>query len=158
MITEATHRDDSQSKGHVYIKKVVTYLYAPDQVIELRAPGSAKGTISGYFDDPDKLAGGAVELSGKVPAVYLTLNPLNPDLIARSKNHITYYVKNTTSDRDILRRFWLPIDMDAERPAGISSSDNEHQAAIERITEIKEWLEQVLGFPALQRRTLTWED
>ncbi len=143
------HDDSSQSKGVAYIKKVLNYLYAPGQVIELRSPGSTKGTISGYFDDPDKLAQAAIELSGKVPAIYLTLNPFNPDLIARSKNHLTRYAKSTTSDKDILRRVWLPMDMDAVRPSDISSSDNEHQAAIERTAEVKEWLEKDLGFPEL---------
>jgi hypothetical protein len=37
-----------------------------------------------------------------------------------------------TSDRDVLARRWLLIDADPRRPAGISASDTEHEAALAR--------------------------
>jgi hypothetical protein len=46
----------------------------------------------------------------------------------------------TTADHDVLRRRWLPIDCDPKRPAGISSSDEEHELALDRAFEIREAL------------------
>src|SRR5262249_55890970 len=112
-----------------------------ESVYELRAPRGKQGTISGYFDDPEKLYQAAQELDGKVPGLYVTMNPTNPALLARAKNRIKAQVKTTTSDADILKRTWLLIDCDAVRPAEISSTDNEHQVALDRCQTIATWLE-----------------
>jgi hypothetical protein len=58
------------------------------QVYELRVPKTKRrGVISGYFDDLSALTVNADTLSDDmdVPAVYLTLNPALPDLIARRR-------------------------------------------------------------------------
>src|SRR5204863_2777338 len=100
-------------------------------VVELRLPKSTKGTICGYFDHPEKLTEVAAELSGHFGAsCYFTLNQVRRDLLARSVNRVTHYSRHTTSDDEILRRRWLPIDIDPVRPSGISSTDEEHKAAI----------------------------
>lgn len=51
--------------------------------------------------------------------------------------------KTTTSDNDIVRRSCFLLDFDACRPSGISSSENEHQAALERAAECFDFLEDV---------------
>ena len=122
------------------IKRALDILFQPGDVVELRCLNTHKGTISGYFNDFNKLAQEAAKLSGKVPAVYVTLNPVNPDLLARSANRIKAYARETTADKDILRRRWLPLDFDPVRPAGISSTDAEHEAALTRAREVREWL------------------
>ncbi len=111
----------------------------PGSVAELRILNTNKKTVSGYFDDFDKLAQAAAEWNGKV-GVYFTLNPVNPDLLARSSNHLTEWARLTTSDTDIARRRWLPVDCDPVRPTGISSTEAEHDAAIARTKEIGQWL------------------
>ena len=128
------------------IKQTLSFLSEPGQVAELRCLNTTKGTISGYFDDFDKLASVIEKLDGQAPAVYITLNPVNPTLLARSVNRPTAYAKQTTSDVDIIRRRWLPIDFDPVRPAGISSTDEEHDAAIERAKDTRAWLSEI-GFP-----------
>src|SRR5712664_1459990 len=81
-------------------------------VVELRLPGSTKGTISAYFNDPEKLVEAAAELSGSFGApVYFTLNQVRRDLLARSANRVTRYSRYTTKDNEILRLRWLPIDI-----------------------------------------------
>ena len=115
-------------------------LLLPDHVYELRAPKTRQGTVSGYFDNADLLYNAVAELDGKVPGLYMTLNPVNPALLARAKNRLQTHAKSTTSDVDILRRCWILIDCDAVRPADISSSDPEHQAALDRIQTIQVWL------------------
>ncbi len=107
---------------------------------------TSKGTVSGYFTEHDKLAQAAEEWSGKAPGVYITLNPVNPDLFARSANRLKEYAKYTTANSDILRRRWFPIDCDPKRPSGISSNDDEHRAAIDRAKEIRNYL-QTQGWP-----------
>ncbi|TKB75256.1 MAG: AAA family ATPase [Nitrospira sp.] len=115
-------------------------------VYELRAPKTRQGTVSGYFNDPALLYKAADELDAKVPGIYITLNPVNPALLARAKNRLQMHAKTTTSDADILRREWLLIDCDAVRPAEISSSEPEHHAAIERAQTAASWLTEQ-GWP-----------
>ena len=105
----------------------------PGLVYELRIPKAGREkTISGYFDDPLKLAHCAAELdeAGKYAGIYITLNPCNPALLARCSNRVRPYAEVTTSDNDILKRNWLLIDCDPKRPSGISSTDTEHGRAI----------------------------
>jgi AAA domain len=129
-----------------HIERAVNLLSESEQVVELRILNTRRGTVSGYFNEANKLALAASEWNGKAPGIYMTLNPVNPALLSRSANHITEYAKQTTSDADIIKRWWLPIDNDPVRPAGISSTDQEHEAAISRAKEIAIWL-GVLGFP-----------
>src|SRR4030095_6503734 len=119
----------------------------PDGVFEIRCPETPKAVISGYFDNHKKAAVEAVKLSGHVPAVYVTLNPVDPALLARSSNQLKAYAKYTTGDKDIIRRRWLPVDFDPTRPAVISSTDTEHQLAIDRAIQARDWLTSI-GFPA----------
>ena len=86
------------------------------------------------------MAQSAVSLSGEGAGVYATLNPLNPDLLARAANRVKEYAKETTADRDIVNRRWLPIDFDPVRPAGISSTDAEYAKALDRALACREWL------------------
>ena len=74
-------------------------------------------------------------------------NPVQPALLARSLNKARGVGKDpTTGDADIVRRHWLLIDCDAVRPAGIAASDDEHDAALNRATDIDFWLSEQ-GWP-----------
>jgi hypothetical protein len=108
--------------------------------VEMRGPRTPKGVVSGYYDAPAPLARDAAYWSGRAESVYFCLNPALRDLLARACNRAECYAKHTTGDKDILRRRWLLIDFDPERPAGISSTDAEHQAAIQRAGDCREWL------------------
>lgn len=59
---------------------------------------------------------------------------------------MTEYAKHTTSDKEITRLWWLFIDCDPRRPAGISASDDEHQTALDRATAITTYLAEQ-GWP-----------
>lgn len=127
---------------------------APGSVIELRIPNvdDKKGrTDSGYFENFDQAAICAARYDGRADGVYITLNPTHPALLARAENRVREWAKASTSDDYIDRRIWLPIDIDPcvsgkKRPAGISSSDPEHHAALARAGEIQEWL-TLQGWP-----------
>ena len=115
------------------IRQAAELIMEPGSVHELRIPKAGREkTISGYFDDPLKLAQCAADLdvTGRYAGVYITLNPCNPALLARCCNRVRPYAEVTTSDLDILKRCWLLIDCDPKRPAGISSTDKEHGRAI----------------------------
>ncbi len=97
---------------------------------------------SGYFEYShiDKVSDAISKLMS-YRGVYVTVNPVNPDLLARAVNRLKSAGKTpTTSDVDILERRWLLIDCDAVRPSGVSSSDEEHELAISKAHEIKDGL------------------
>jgi hypothetical protein len=123
------------------------------RVLNARTPSNRyPHTVSGYFDDAEKLANAAIALDG-APGIYITINPVDPALLARARNRAVDIDKRgtTTQDNNIPRRRFLPIDFDAVRPTGISSTDAEHNAAIERAKAAQDWLRNELGFPAMIR-------
>jgi hypothetical protein len=134
------------AKQSEHIERAVRLLCEPG-LYELRCPKAGRyKTISGYFDDHAKLAAAALELSGSAPAVYVTLNPVNPDLLARAANSVRRYAEYTTQDNDVVRRYRLLIDPDFDRPAGISSSDAELKRALDKAREVRDYLSG-LGWP-----------
>lgn len=137
----------SSSKSQIL--EALTLLHHQHDVVELRIPKlRGGGVLSGYFDNYDALADTALRFDGKCDGIYITLNQLNPATQARSPNkaavargHVT-----TTSDGDVIRRLWLPIDVDPQRPAGVSSSDEEHSQSLQIALEVRDWLSRQ-GFP-----------
>ena len=137
----------SNERKNLSILDGLRLLCEPRAVYELRCPKTKRdGTISGYFNDLEKLADHAELLSGVHPAVYVTINPVNPDLLARARNRIENRASFTTADADVVKRLRLLLDFDPKRPAGISSTDEEHDAALARAKECLEWL-TAQGFP-----------
>jgi hypothetical protein len=146
-----------QRQRAAQISKALRIILEPGQVTELRAldviaPNyRAPHTVSGYFDDPDKLAEAAAQISS-AKGIYFIPNPVNPALLARAANRIRPVGKEpTTSDTDIIARHWLLVDIDPKRPAGISSSEAEHEAAlkkgrqIQKVLSEKNWPIPILG-------------
>jgi hypothetical protein len=85
-------------------------------------------------------------VDGQSEGVYVALNRVNPDLLARSNNRLKVKPKNATTDLDIIEFRWLYIDADAIRPAGISANDAEHEAALQRVLTIRDFLRE-RGWP-----------
>jgi len=122
----------------------------PEDVVELRAlhKGSKKRTDSGYFDSQHwpKLADEARRLSNSGAAVYITLNPVDPQLLSRYHNRVESFVQQTTTDKQITRRRWLLVDLDPVRPAGISASDTQVSEAGKVAKALTRYLKN-LGWP-----------
>ena len=129
------------------IKRTISLLYQPGDVVELRALDADGKPHAGYFNDFDKLAAAAARLSGTMMGVYLVLNPIKKELLARAVNRIVDRPKNLTADVDIISRRWFPIDADANRAPGISSTDEEHEFTITTAMDIKTYL-ITMGFLA----------
>lgn len=78
---------------------------------------------------------------GEAEAVYFTLNPYNPALIARSHNKIVAGKSSTsTSDNDIENYRLLLIDCDSIRPTGISSSKEDKRRSGAVMRKVYRWL------------------
>jgi hypothetical protein len=118
---------------------------ATTDIREVRALKNG-ATAAGYFDDPEALAREAQKLDGQGFTVYVTANPVEPALLARAENRIKRPLRETTSDRDILRRRWLPVDFDAVRPAGVSATEEEKATALWRAREVRDHLREA-GWP-----------
>jgi hypothetical protein len=115
--------------------------------VEIRIPDAGRdGTVSGYFNLGKKAVKAATQMSGKVPALYITMNPCPSALLGRANNLLKARAKLTTADNDMTTRRWMLIDLDPVRPSGISSTDEEHDAALALATEIEVWL-RTQGFP-----------
>ena len=128
---------------HAEIRRTVAVFCGVGDVIELRVPSAGRsGTISGYYDDLDALVHAALRLDARLdlPGIYITPNPVNPALLARAANRTVERAKHTTSDADIVRRRWLLVDLDPVRPAGVSSTDAEHAAALSLARAARDWL------------------
>ncbi|MGE3109816.1 MAG: YfjI family protein [Phycisphaerales bacterium] len=139
------------------IEAALRLMFRAGDVFEVRAlnlrdrPGSTRKTTgSGYFmyQRVDEAARLIAELDAQERAtgIYVTINPVNPALVARADHRINADAKQTTSDADVTRRRWLPIDIDPVRPSGISSSNEEHALAEQRARDIVAYLRD-LGWP-----------
>jgi hypothetical protein len=84
-------------------------------------------TLAGWYDSIDDAVADLGRLRGV--SAYVTPNPVKADLLARSYNRLAKS-RSTTTDEDIAEVRWLFIDIDAVRPAGISSTDEELAAAV----------------------------
>ena len=97
---------------------------------------------SGYFDyEHISAVPEALKRLLSFRGVYVTVNPVNPDLLARAVNRLRPAGRNpTTADTDIVRRRWLLIDCDPRRASGVSSSNSEHESALAKAREIRDGL------------------
>jgi hypothetical protein len=129
---------DCPAADHAEIERAISLLFEPGDVLEVRIPKTRAGVVAGYFDDFSIAAEAIFQADAKYRAsgVYYVLNKINPALLGRAYNRLKERAEHTTADNNILERRWLPVDLDPVRPAGISSSDGEHAAAIARARTI----------------------
>jgi hypothetical protein len=128
---------------------------APGQVTQLvaigvRRKGERKHAESGFYDHGylEDMARAALSITPHASGVYLTLNPIKPDLLARRANRVDWAGEGELAgDKDILCRRWLLIDADPVRDAKVSSTDAEKAAALETILRVRDHLGG-LGWPA----------
>ena len=128
------------------IIRALTTWFLPGDVFEIRvlnamsAESMRPHTAAGYFNYENIFkAVDAIDKLRNYSGVYVIINPVNPDLLARACNRLTK-LDTTTSDADIIGRRWFLIDCDAVRKSGISSTDEEHQAALNKAKEIRSFL------------------
>jgi hypothetical protein len=134
------------------IRRALALLFEEGQVAELRAlevlDRGRTRTYSGYFDSMELLAAEAAKLSGRAKGVYITVNEVDRPLLARRANRVAAVgdKEPLTGDPAVSRRRFLMVDADPARAAGISSSDDEHAVAIQRVRDVRDGLSQ-MGWP-----------
>jgi hypothetical protein len=98
----------------------------------LTAHPNFRSTFAGWFANPDLVLAAARSIRGV--SAYITINPVNADLLARSNTLIK--ARATTSDSDVLVLRNALLDFDAKRPTGISSTDAELGEALARRDQV----------------------
>jgi hypothetical protein len=97
-------------------------------------------TYSGYFDNSAAI----VKALGDIEThkgCFFTFNPVKPALLAKTCNRLKAAGKgDSTGDLQIVSRRWLPIDCDAIRESGISSTDAEHEHSLATAEEVRDYL------------------
>lgn len=141
------------------VKLFLQPLHRDGDVFEVRAfgcegkkpgyTGWTKSIVSGYFDNIEDAAKCIEKLDkfAKPDAIYVTLNPVNPALLARAANRLQGSPKATTADKDIRVYRNLLLDFDPVRPSGISACDEE----LELTLELRDYVLQKLSSEG-------WED
>lgn len=116
------------------------------ELVEIRLLG--KNTYSGYFTDIEMLIASLepfldannAQYYGNLQA-YFTLNKINADLYSREQRDVFIKKpKSTTTDGDIVRRRMVLVDLDPNRAAGISSSDEELEKAHLKAVDLYRYL------------------
>ncbi|QDU23755.1 hypothetical protein [Urbifossiella limnaea] len=123
-------------------------LFAADQVVELRAVKVRRGagrphTEAGFFDPAHRadMARAALDVTRHAKAVYATLNPVRPDLLARRCNRLDWADDGElTKDKDVLARRWLLVDADPVRDPHVSATAAEKAAAFDTALAVREHL------------------
>lgn len=103
--------------------------------------GSAK-IYTGYYDDFRQLAHDIVayDRNQDTLAIYISLNPVKNELLARGANALRVASKDSTKDHEVSRRRFLLVDIDPNRAADISSSEEEKRNSLELAHKIKNFL------------------
>jgi len=147
-MSASTHRPPEFQIDEDEIRQTLGLILPTGQVTELRAldvstPSYRRPhTVAGYFDDVDALVDSLGPIQRTAKGIYLIPNPVNPALLARAANRARDIGERDplTGDNDIVSRHWFMVDADPCRPAGISSTDAQHELAIERVRQIRDAL------------------
>jgi hypothetical protein len=138
-----------------HIAGTLRFYHSPGDCFEIRAIGSVNGrkiVAAGFFDDQEKAVAAVLGLvsANRHEGIYVTINPVDPALLGRANNRMAHNISGTADQNvKVLRR--LLVDIDPERPSGVSSSNHEHDFAIEHARHIKDvlckegWPEPLLG-------------
>ena len=126
------------------VSRALALLHPKGQTFEVRVPnarlvrynGSSSprpGTAFGFFNDPEKAASAIEEsLSGaEFEGAYVTVNPVSASLLGRANNRLKEAGKKGSSagDHDVEGRRWILLDFDPARSSGVSSTNDQKEAA-----------------------------
>jgi putative DNA primase/helicase len=128
------------------VLRTVELLYEPGEIIEVRVLRDGAPPLTGFFDNQESLVAEVEKIEG-ARGIYITPNPVNGELFARSPNKVTVARSGEcSSDSDIVTRRFLLIDVDPVRPTNLSATDAEKDAAFAILMLVASFLSE-LGFP-----------
>ena len=115
-------------------------IFKPDGIIEVRSMDGY--TFSGYFKDRQRLVSELAKRDDKT--WYFVMNDINDACYSREQSERILSKKGlkTTGDKEIEVIRWILIDADPERPAGVSSTDEEKAKSKETIKRVYKYLKQ----------------
>ena len=121
------------------IRKWHSVFKREDELFEIRILGDY--TYSGYFYDIEEAIKQLVPYDNY--NIYYTINEVKRACASRDQFNCFRKVKGSaTSKQDIEHRWWLPIDVDCERPSGVSSTDTEKAKAHKKAQEVFSFLRE----------------
>lgn len=108
-----------------------------DELFEVRILGDR--TWSGYFYDVEEAIKQLAPFDNA--NIYYSINEVKKACASRAQFNCFKQVKGTaTSKQDIEHRWWLPIDVDCERPSGVSSTNDEKAKAHKKAQDVFRFL------------------
>lgn len=116
-----------------------------DDLTEVRIIGN-NITASGYFKDVDTLLKNLKQYENRQGLnFYFVMNSVNEGCYSRQQRDCFIEINRnnktpTTSDKDIVKRNWLLLDIDCERPSGVSSTDAELQKSKDKANKVYRYL------------------
>jgi hypothetical protein len=125
-------------------------------VFEVRIPKVRPGgparlraaTYNGFYDDEHAFVRDVSHITGHdAPGVYVTLNPVDPQLLARRANRLDRCDSGqATADKDVPHLTRLLIDCDPVRDAHVSATEDERLAAKAQMGRVYSFLLEI-GWP-----------
>lgn len=128
------------------IRRTISVMKPKGELFEVRIiPANKKKPSVGYFRDAETLIRELNKQQLKGTNVYITLQAIKEACYSREQRDCFIVGASTTSDHDVEGYNWLMIDLDPERPSGVSSSDEELKEAKDLGNRIYKYL-KALGF------------
>ena len=128
------------------IRRTISVMKPEGELFEVRIiPANKKKPSVGYFRDAETLIRELNKQQLKGTNVYITLQAIKEACYSREQRDCFVVGASTTSDNDVEGYNWLMIDLDPERPSGVSSSDEELKEAKDLGNRIYKYL-KALGF------------
>jgi len=137
------------------IKRTLRVMFRDEEeIIEVRAldvqVSGRRRTASGFFDNRAYALTAIRRLEKRgASGNYINLHKISPALLGRARNRIEYFKPIASKDEDVIARKYLLVDIDPERPAGTSASEDEVQHAKAKVNEVRAELDSELGAPSI---------
>jgi hypothetical protein len=141
----ATGTAEKVDEDVLIIGEFLSQLYDPDEGFEIRAPdvgerrgSSSRYAVRGFYDDIDKSSRDISRLDNqrRATGIYVTLNPIARSLVERAPNQMVKQPNVMTSDKDIVRRKWLCVEIEAIRPRRVMCTETEIDFVFDHIERI----------------------
>ena len=137
----------SQYYDEPTIRRTISILKPNNELFEVRiiGKGNRKRIISGYYTNTDTLIQQFDTIDPRGTNMYITINKVNEDCYAREQHDCFRQTDASTHDHEIDGYEWLFVDLDPERIAEVSSSDEELKEAEMLSDKVYEYMKS-LGF------------
>ena len=125
------------------VRQTIEAMFPPGRVFEVRIiRNNRKGGISGYFKTADDVIKAFDTVDLRNTNVYMTLNVLDESCFDMVQQNKFVDGATTTQDTDVKYYDWLFIDLDPKRKSGLSSTNEQRDAAFKLAQRVESYLQQ----------------